>query len=105
MPLMRKLMAPLAALSREEEDAEDTLFLRLESLAATHPAMYDCTVQRVDGEFVVILTEPETGVDVCAWSGSADAVVVEVQSWLARKGAVPSAATSARPGGEAGKAP
>ena len=47
--------------------------------------MYERTVLSADDEFVVILSDPETGADACAWSGSADALVAEFQSWLARR--------------------
>jgi hypothetical protein len=79
------MMAPLAAVSRKEEQSEDALFLRLQDVAATSHRVYGCTVQGADSEFVVILSDPESGQDVCAWSGSPDAVILEFQHWLERR--------------------
>jgi hypothetical protein len=33
---------------------------------------------------VVILSDPHSGVDICAWSGTADAVIVDFERWLTR---------------------
>jgi phage protein D len=79
MPLTRKMMEPLAAVSKKDEREEDTLFLRLQDVAGAHADVYACTVQSTDGEFIVVLSDPDTGKEVCAWSGSADAVIVEFQ--------------------------
>ena len=88
MPLIRKMMEPLAAVSSKEEREEDTLFLRLQDVAGAHGDLHACTVQSTDGEFIVVLSDPETGREVCAWSGSADAIVVECQHWLEHKHAL-----------------
>lgn len=85
MPLIRKMMEPLGAVSRKEEREEDALFLRLQDVAGTHGDVYACTVQGTDGEFIVVLSDPDTGKEVCAWSGSAGAVMVEFQHWLEHK--------------------
>jgi predicted ATPase with chaperone activity len=69
MPLIRKMMEPLAAVSKKEEREEDTLFLRLQDVAGAHGGAYACTVQGTGGEFIVVLSDPDTGKEVCAWSG------------------------------------
>jgi hypothetical protein len=68
MPLTRKMMEPLAAVSKKDEREEDTLFLRLQDVARAHADVYVCTVQGTDGEFIVVLSDPDTGKEVCAWS-------------------------------------
>lgn len=88
MPLTRKMMEPLAAVSKKEEREEDTLFLRLQDVAGAHRDVYACTVQGTGGEFIVVLSDPDTGKEVCAWSGSTDAVIVEFQHWLEHKHAL-----------------
>ena len=85
MPLMRRIAEPLAAVSKKEEQNENTLFLRLQDVADPQRDVYACTVQATDGEFIVILSDPESGKELCAWSGSADAVVLEFQHWLERR--------------------
>jgi hypothetical protein len=67
------------------EQSEDALFLRLQDVAATHHEVYRCTVQGADSEFIVILSDPESGKELCAWSGSPDAVIPEFQHWLERR--------------------
>lgn len=91
MSLIRKIMEPLAAVSKKEERDEDTLFLRLRDIAEAQRDVYACTVQGGDTEFVVVLSDPESGKELCAWSGSADAVVVDFQHWLEHKKAVEAA--------------
>jgi hypothetical protein len=85
MPLIRRIMEPLAGVSKKEERSEDALFLRLRDVAAAHRQIYGCTVQGADSEFVVVLSDPQSGKEVCAWSGSPDAVVLEFQHWLERR--------------------
>lgn len=85
MPLIRRMMEPLAAVSRKEEQSENALFLRLQDVAATHHEVYSCTVQGADSEFIAILADLESGKLLCAWSGSPDAVVIEFQHWLERR--------------------
>jgi hypothetical protein len=80
-------MEPLAAVSKKEERDEDTLFLRLQDAADPQRDVYACTVQGADNEFIVVLSDPESGGELCAWSGSADAIIVEFQQWLERKAA------------------
>lgn len=82
MPLIRKIIEPLTAVSKKEEREEDTLFLRLRDIAEAQRDVYACTVQGADTEFVVVLSDPESGKELCAWSGSADAVVVDFQHTL-----------------------
>jgi hypothetical protein len=81
------MMEPLAAVSRKEEQSEDALFRRLQdvAVAATSHAVHSCTVQGADSEFIVILSDPATGQDLCAWSGSPDAILLEFQHWLERR--------------------
>jgi hypothetical protein len=81
------MMEPLAAVSTKEERDEDTLFLRLQDVADSQRDVYACTVQGVDGEFIVVLTDPDSGNELCAWSGSADAILVEFRHWLERRAA------------------
>jgi hypothetical protein len=81
------MMEPLAAVSTKEERDEDTLFLRLQDVAESQRDVYACTVQGVDGEFIVVLTDPDSGNELCAWSGSADAILVEFRHWLERRAA------------------
>jgi hypothetical protein len=83
--LLRKRVEPIAAVSKKTEEAEDGLFLRLEELARNRPFLLDCSVQHVDDEFVAVLSDRDSGAEVCAWSGPADAVVVEFEAWLDRK--------------------
>ena len=85
MPLIRRILEPLAAVSKKEEQGEDVVFLRLQDLARDQSNVYSCAVQSTDSEFVVILSDLDSGKEMCAWSGSADAVVVEFQHWLERK--------------------
>jgi hypothetical protein len=40
MPLIRKMMEPLAAVSKKEEREADTLFLRLQDVAGAHGDVY-----------------------------------------------------------------
>jgi hypothetical protein len=42
-------------------------------------------VQAPDSEFIVILADPDSDKELCAWSGSPDAVVVECRHWLERR--------------------
>jgi hypothetical protein len=81
------MMEPVAALSKKEERGEDTLFLRLQEVADSQPDVYACTVQGGDDEFIVVLSDPDSGNERCAWSGSADAIVVEFRHWLERRAA------------------
>jgi hypothetical protein len=83
--LLRKRTEPIAAVSKKGEEAEDALFLRLEELARNRPFLLDCSVQSVNDEFVTVLSNHDSGAEVCAWSGSAAAVVVEFETWLDRK--------------------
>jgi hypothetical protein len=83
--LLRKKTDPIAAVSKESEQAEDSLFLRLEELARKRPFLLDCSVQNVNDEFVTVLSDHDSGAEVCAWSGPADGVVVEFEAWLDRK--------------------
>lgn len=85
MPLIRKIMEPLAGVSERTERDEDTLFLRLRDIAKARHDTYGCTVQGSDSEFVVVLSDPGSGNELCAWSGSADAVVIDFQHWLEHK--------------------
>lgn len=85
MPLIRRLMEPLAAVSKKEEQSEDALFLRLQDVAGAAGDVYGCTVQGADSEFIVVLSDPESGKELCAWSGSPDAVILEFQHWLERR--------------------
>jgi hypothetical protein len=82
------MMEPPGAVSRKEEREEDTLFVRLQEVAREPGDVYRCIVQSTDGEFIVILSDPDSGKEVCAWSGSADAIVVECQQWLAHRHAI-----------------
>jgi hypothetical protein len=84
--LLRKLREPLAAISKETRQAEDSLFLRLEESARTRPFLLDCSVQQLgDDEFVAVLSDHDSGAEVCAWSGVADGIVVEFEAWLDKK--------------------
>jgi hypothetical protein len=84
--LLRKMREPIAAVSKETEQAEDALFLRLEEQARNRPFLFDCAVQQVgDDEFVAVLSDRDSGADVCAWSGAADGVVVEFEAWLDKR--------------------
>jgi hypothetical protein len=83
--LLRKKTEPIAAVSKESEQAEDALFLRLEELARNRPFLRDCSVQSINNEFVTVLSDHDSGAEVCAWSGPADGVVVEFEGWLDRK--------------------
>ena len=83
--LLRKMAAPIAATSRQIERAEHGLFLRVEELARGRPFLLDCSVQQAGEAFVMVLSDHDSGAEVCAWSGSADAVVVEFEAWLDKK--------------------
>jgi hypothetical protein len=84
--LLRKMQEPLAAISKETRRAEDSLFLRLEELARNRPFLLDCTVQQLgDDEFVAVLSDHDSGAELCAWSGAPDGVVVEFEAWLDTK--------------------
>ncbi|RPI53888.1 MAG: hypothetical protein EHM55_12460 [Acidobacteria bacterium] len=83
--LLRKIVAPIGAASRQSEQAEERLFLRLEELARGRPFLLDCSVQQVGEEFVTVLSDHDSGAEVCAWSGPADGVVVEFEAWLDRR--------------------
>ena len=93
--LLRKLQEPLAAISKETRQAEESLFLRLEELARNRPFLLDCSVQQVsDDEFVAVLSDHDSGAEVCAWSGAADGVVIEFEAWLDKKYPRPTRATA-----------
>ena len=93
--LLRKMQEPLAAISKETGLAEESLFLRLEELARNRPFLLDCTVQRLaDDEFVALLSDHDSGAEVCAWSGAADGVVVEFETCLDKKYPHPARATA-----------
>jgi hypothetical protein len=84
--LLRRMREPLAAISKETRLAEESLFLRLEELARNRPFLFDCTVQQLaDDEFVAVLSDHESGAEVCAWSGAPDGVVIEFEAWLDKK--------------------
>ena len=84
--LLRKMQEPIAAVSKETRQAEDALFLRLEEHARNRPFLLDCSVQQMgDDEFVAVLSDHDSGADVCAWSGAANGVVVEFEAWLDKK--------------------
>lgn len=84
--LLRKLQEPLAAISKDTGQAEDSLFLRLEELARDRPFLCDCSVQQLgDDEFVMVLLDHDSGAEVCAWTGAADGIVVEFEAWLDKK--------------------
>jgi hypothetical protein len=87
--LLRKIVAPIAATSTETERAEDGLFLRLEELARGRPFLLDCAVQQIGHEFVTVLSDHDSGAEVCAWSGSADAIIVEFEAWLDKRFPLP----------------
>jgi len=93
--LLRKLQEPLAAISKETRLAEESLFLHLEELARKRPFLLDCAVQQLtDDEFVAVLSDHYSDVEVCAWSGAADGVVVEFETWLDKKYPRPAHATA-----------
>lgn len=93
--LLRKLQEPLAAISKETRQAEESLFLRLEELARNRPFLLDCSVQQVGhDEFVAVLSDHDSGAEVCAWSGAADGVVIEFEAWLDKKYPRPTRATA-----------
>lgn len=95
--LLRKLQEPIAPASRASQQAEDALFLRLEEHGRNKPFMLDCSVQQLaDDEFVAVLSDHESGAEVCAWSGAADGVVVEFQAWLDKRFPPSSAARASR---------
>lgn len=73
--LLRELQEPLATISKETRLAEESLFLHLEELARNRPFLLDCTGQQLT----------DSGAEVCAWSGAADGVVVEFETWLDKK--------------------
>jgi hypothetical protein len=81
------MMEPVGAVSKKEERDEDTLFLRLQDVADLQRDVYACTVQGADREFIVVLSDPDSGNELCAWSGSADAILVEFRHWLERRAA------------------
>jgi hypothetical protein len=83
--LLRKSIGPALAASQQTQRAEDALFLRLEELARDRPFLFDCSVQQVGDEFVVLLSDHDSGAEVCAWSGPADVVVVDFEAWLKRR--------------------
>lgn len=83
------MVAPIAATSKHTEQAEEGVFLRLEALARGRPFLLDCSVQQVGEEFVTVLSDPDSGAEVCAWSGPADTVVVEFEAWLDRRFPLP----------------
>jgi len=87
MPLKRKVvMETLPAVSHRKADDEEALFARLHALASDPFIKYDCAVQGADGEFAVILSEPDDGGCLSAWWGSADSIASELQKWLEYKG-------------------
>jgi len=93
--LLRKMQEPLAAISKETRLAEESLFLRLEELARNRPFLFDCTVQQLaQDEFVSVLSDHDSGAEVCAWSGAANGIVVEFDAWLDKKYPRPSRATA-----------
>lgn len=65
--LLRTKTEPIAAVSKQGEQAEDALFLRLEELARNRPFLLDCSVQNVDDEFVTVLSDHDSGAEVRAW--------------------------------------
>ena len=77
--LLRKKTEPIAAVSKEGEQAEDALFLRLKELARNRPFLLDCCVQNVEDESVTVLSDHDSGAEVCAWPGPANGVVVEFE--------------------------
>jgi hypothetical protein len=80
------MQEPIAAVSKETRQAEDALFLRLEEHARNRPFLLDCSVQQMaDDEFVTVLSDHDSGAEVCAWSGAADGVVVEFDAWLDKR--------------------
>jgi hypothetical protein len=79
------MVAPIAATSKQTEQAEGGLFLRLEELARGRPFLLDCSVQQIGEEFVTVLSDHDSGAEVCAWSGPADGVIVEFEAWLDRR--------------------
>jgi hypothetical protein len=93
--LLRKLREPLAAISKETGQAEDSLFLRLEKLARNRPFLLDCTVQQLGDEaFVAVLSDHDSSAELCAWSGAPDGIVVEFETWLDAKYPRPARATA-----------
>jgi hypothetical protein len=77
---------PIAAVSKATRRAEQLLFHRLEELARARPFLLDCTVQELaENEFVAVLSDPDSGAEVCAWTGTADGVVVDFEAWLEKK--------------------
>jgi hypothetical protein len=83
--LLRKMIAPIAATSKQTEQAEGGLFLRLEELARSRPFLLDCSVQQAGEAFVTVLSDYDSGAELCAWSGPADAIVVEFEAWLDKR--------------------
>jgi hypothetical protein len=93
--LLKKMQEPLAAISKETRLAEESFLLSHEELARNRSFLFDCTVQQLaDDEFVVVLSEPDSGAEVCVWSGAADGVVVEFEAWLDKKYRRPERATA-----------
>lgn len=69
--LFRGIVEPIAAVSKQGETAETGLFPRLEELARNRPFLLDCSVQQLgDDDFVAVLSDHESGAEVCAWSSS-----------------------------------
>lgn len=84
--LIRRMQEPLAAISKDTRRAEELLFHRLQQLALNRPFVLDCTVQGLaEDEFVAVLSDPDSCSEVCAWSGTADGVVVDFEAWLDKK--------------------
>jgi hypothetical protein len=86
MPLKLKSTQPLIDLSRRDAGAENALFLRLQDVAGEWHSDYNCAVQGSNGGFIVILSDPGSGKDVSAWSGSGDGIVIDFRAWLQRTG-------------------
>jgi hypothetical protein len=84
MLLIPKLTEPLIAYSRRDKDAETELFLRLQDMSGELPSDYNCSVQGSVGGFIVILSDPGSGRDVSAWSGSVDGIVNDFRNGLQR---------------------
>jgi hypothetical protein len=41
--------------------------------------------QLAEDEFVAVLSDHDSGAEVCAWSGAADGIVVAFEAWLDKK--------------------
>ena len=83
--LYKKVVAPIDGISKRSERAENDLFLRLNEVAREQPLVLDCSVQQAGEDFITILSDHESGDEVCAWSGSADGVVAQFEEWLSRR--------------------